>query len=183
MRRRERVFAVLAIIGSLIGAAGLILLSIFDTKRHSTLHRLFLLIFIVGVGLSAIFSVIEVLYSHPNLGHTLTFYQYRWLSKDFYDTPRLRKAYIMKGIIAGLLILLAIGFGIALYFAVNVGGVYSRSCPRHPLTHLSAVFEWVIAYGFTLYLLTFFYDLRMSKNKHKGELSRERLTAMGQARI
>lgn len=61
MRHRERVFAALAIIGSLIGAAGLILLSIFDTKRHTSLHRLFLLIFILGVGLSAVFSVIEVL--------------------------------------------------------------------------------------------------------------------------
>lgn len=73
----------------------------------------------------------------------------------------------MKGIVAAALILLAIGFAIALYQAQDVG----------------AVFEWIIAYGFTLYLLTFYYDLRMSKNKHKGELSRERLTAMGQIRV
>lgn len=60
MRRRERVFSSLAILGSFIGGAGLILLSGFDTKRYTTLHRLFLLIFIVGVGLSAIFTVVEV---------------------------------------------------------------------------------------------------------------------------
>lgn len=60
MRHRERVFAALAILGSFIGGAGLILLSIFDTGRHPSLHRVFLLVFIVGVGLSAIFSVIEV---------------------------------------------------------------------------------------------------------------------------
>lgn len=60
MRRRERVLSTLAIIGSFIGGCGLILLSIFDTKRHTNLHRLFLLIFIVGVGLSAIFTIMEV---------------------------------------------------------------------------------------------------------------------------
>ncbi len=60
MRRRERVFSCLAILGSFIGGCGLILLSIFDTKRHPTLHRVFLLVFIVGVALSAIFTVVEV---------------------------------------------------------------------------------------------------------------------------
>ena len=60
MRRRERVFSGLAILGSFIGGCGLILLSIFDTKRFTSLHRVFLLVFIVGVGLSAIFTVIEV---------------------------------------------------------------------------------------------------------------------------
>lgn len=50
----------LAILGSFIGGCGLILLSIFDTKRFTSLHRVFLLVFIVGVGLSAIFTVIEV---------------------------------------------------------------------------------------------------------------------------
>ena len=52
--------SILAIIGSFIGGCGLILLSIFDTKRHPSLHRVFLLVFILGVGLSAIFSVMEV---------------------------------------------------------------------------------------------------------------------------
>ena len=60
MRRRERVLSTLAIIGSFIGGCGLILLSIFDTKRFTSLHRVFLLVFIVGVGLSAIFTVVEV---------------------------------------------------------------------------------------------------------------------------
>ena len=60
MRRRERVLSSLAIVGSFMGGSGLVLLSIFDTKRYTNLHRIFLLVFIVGVGLSAIFTVIEV---------------------------------------------------------------------------------------------------------------------------
>jgi hypothetical protein len=96
-RKRERVFSWLAILGSIIGGAGLILLTIFDTLRHSSLHRLFLLIFMVGVALSAVFSIIE----------------FRWIAKDFKGARRLRRAYIMKGIIAGILIILAIAFGVS----------------------------------------------------------------------
>ena len=40
--------------------------------------------------------------------------------------------------------------------------------------------EWTIAFGFTFYMLTFFWDLRMAKGVHKGELSRQRLLAMQQ---
>ena len=60
MRKREKIFSILAILSSVVAAAGLILLSIFDTKRYTTAHRLFLLIFMLGVWFSAIFSVIEV---------------------------------------------------------------------------------------------------------------------------
>jgi hypothetical protein len=64
MRRREQVLSSLAILGSFIGGLGLILLTIFDTKRHPSLHRVFLLIFMVGVAMSAIFSVLEVRFEH-----------------------------------------------------------------------------------------------------------------------
>lgn len=60
MRRRERVLASLAVFFAFVGMCGLILLSIFDTKRFTKQHRVFLLVFIVGVGMSAIFTVIEV---------------------------------------------------------------------------------------------------------------------------
>jgi len=60
MRKRENAFAALAILGSFIGGVGLFCLAVFDTKRHTSLHRVFLLVFILGVGISAIFSTIEV---------------------------------------------------------------------------------------------------------------------------
>lgn len=50
----------LAIASSVLGGAGVILLSIFDTKRFQNLHRVFLLVFMVGVAFSAIFTVAEV---------------------------------------------------------------------------------------------------------------------------
>ncbi|KIY72383.1 hypothetical protein CYLTODRAFT_417968 [Cylindrobasidium torrendii FP15055 ss-10] len=138
MRTREKVFSVLSTIAAGIGGAGLILLSVFDTKRHSTLHRLFLLIFMVGVAFSALFTCIE----------------YWWLAKDFKDAREIRIAYLAKAIIAILLVLLAIAFGIALYKSTDVGGYL----------------EWTISFCFTLYLLTFYFDLRQSKGIETGAL-------------
>jgi len=60
MRRRELVLGVLAAISAFIGGAGLILLSVFDTAQYTTPHRVFLLVFMMGVSLSAIFTVVEV---------------------------------------------------------------------------------------------------------------------------
>ncbi|KAF7773333.1 hypothetical protein Agabi119p4_5500 [Agaricus bisporus var. burnettii] len=143
VRRRERILSIFAIIGSFIGGLGLILLSIFDTGRFTSAHRAFLLVFIVGVALSAIFTILE-------------FY---FLSRDFAELRELRFAYIMKAVIALTLICLAIAFGITLYRDKDAG----------------AVLEWLIAFGFTLYLLTFFYDLRLSKGIPDGELTSEKL--------
>ena len=60
MRVREKVFSALAILSSAVAGVGLILLSVFDTKHFTTLHRLFLLVFMLGVWLTAICSVVEV---------------------------------------------------------------------------------------------------------------------------
>lgn len=119
MRKRERVFGSLSVLFAFIGGCGIVLLSIFDTVHHTTLHRLFLLIFIVGVGLSAIFTVIE----------------FRWISNDFRDVKTLRRGYWAKGIIATILILCAIAFAATLYYVADVGGASSfSSCANRVIT-------------------------------------------------
>ncbi|KAH8908461.1 hypothetical protein BR93DRAFT_925584 [Coniochaeta sp. PMI_546] len=55
----EKVFSGLTIFFAVIGTAGLILLSIFDTLRHPKLHDIFLLLFIAGYVLSAVFICAE----------------------------------------------------------------------------------------------------------------------------
>ncbi|KAF9533770.1 Frag1/DRAM/Sfk1 family-domain-containing protein [Crepidotus variabilis] len=142
MRTRERVLGSLAVFGAFIGGAGLVLLSIFDTARYTKAHRVFLLVFMLGVALSAIFTVLE----------------YRWISKAYKDIEHLKKAYILKMVIASILILLAVGFAIALF---------SKSSSA---TNAGAILEWIISFGFTFYLLTFYLDLRKAKNVQKGEL-------------
>ena len=60
MRTRERVFSTLSVIGAALGGAGLILLAVYDTARYTREHRVFLLVFMLGVTLSAIFTIVEV---------------------------------------------------------------------------------------------------------------------------
>lgn len=76
-----------------------------------------------------------------------------------------------KGFIGLSLILLAIVFGITIFEAPDVGGEYIQYSYSHdPHFIFAGVFEWIIAFGYTFYLLTFWYDLRLSKNVPKGEL-------------
>ncbi|KAH8757775.1 Frag1/DRAM/Sfk1 family-domain-containing protein [Hyaloscypha finlandica] len=51
----EKVLSGLSMAFALLGTIGLILLSIFDTRSHHTLHDIFLLFFILGYVVSAIF--------------------------------------------------------------------------------------------------------------------------------
>lgn len=116
--------------------------------------------------------------------------QYMWLSKDYPMYDNLKKAYIAKAIITIILVVCAIVFGITLYTDGNVGGTqafFSR-CHTVPqfislllifsLTRIfcvTGIFEWIIAFGYTFYLLSFAYDLRLSKGAHRGQFSHEQL--------
>jgi len=51
----QKIYSVLATIAAVVGAAGLILLTIFDCKHHNKLHNIFLGVFIIGYIVSAIF--------------------------------------------------------------------------------------------------------------------------------
>ena len=76
--RAEHTFSILSIIFAIAGAAGLILLSIFDTLHHPHLHDGFLLLFIAGYVISAIFICAE----YQRLG--VHFRQHRVLRISFW---------------------------------------------------------------------------------------------------
>ena len=139
----ELIFGRLAIVGAVIAMCGLALLSGFDTMRYPTEHLIFLLVFIIGVALSAIFTVIE----------------FRWLAHDYAEIEKLKRAYVAKAVIGLTLVALAIVFGVTFFYAPDVGGVI----------------EWSISFGFTLYLLTFVYDLRMAKIRGLSKEGRDTL--------
>jgi hypothetical protein len=52
---REKVLSVISILFAIVGTVGLILLAVFDTHSHPTLHIFFLGLFILGYMMSAIF--------------------------------------------------------------------------------------------------------------------------------
>ncbi|KAJ5084356.1 hypothetical protein NUU61_008935 [Penicillium alfredii] len=128
----DKACAIGSIFFSIAGAAGLILLSIFDTYRHPHMHDGFLIMFLVGYIISAILICAEYL----RLG---IFYrsQHRILIASF----------IIKLFFIVIEIGLAIGFGICMQS--------QDRAKKDP----GAILEWVIAFVFTGYVLSFVVDL------------------------
>ncbi|CAZ86490.1 unnamed protein product [Tuber melanosporum] len=139
--RLESTMDWLALATGSLGAVSLILLSVFDTQRHVSLHRLFLFLFMLGVVLSAIFTTIE----------------YWRLGRVYVEHPILRKSYWIKTGIVVIEVVLSVAFGTTMY---------KRKA------NAAAVLEWLVAFFFTFYVLSFFYDLR-PKARTKEETQRE----------
>ena len=78
--------------------------------------------------------------------------------------------------IVAILIAMAIAFGVCLKFATNPGGTHINTSPRCERLTIwgvsTGILEWAIAFGFTFYLLTFWYDLRQAKGVPKGATKR-----------
>ncbi|KAK1927747.1 Frag1/DRAM/Sfk1 family-domain-containing protein [Papiliotrema laurentii] len=145
LRIREKIFDWLAICFGIIGSAALILLSVFDTFNHSTVHWSMTLVFIVGIALSAIFQAGEI-----------------WsLHKDHPDRKSLLRNSIYKLIVVGFAVACAICFG-ATYAvcggdAIAKGSRSASTCNR--ITSVAAAFEWTIAFILVFFFLTIVADL------------------------
>ena len=141
----EKILSGLAILFAFAGTAGLILLSIFDTLRHPHLHDGFLLLFIAGYLISAIFICAE----------------YQRLGVHFRQHRVLRLSFWFKLIFILVEIALAIVFGVCT-FRGKVSGT---------VKNIGAVFEWVIALVFTGYVLTFLIDLAPAVRQDQASTS------------
>ncbi|GLI72294.1 hypothetical protein PoHVEF18_000464 [Penicillium ochrochloron] len=128
----DKLCAIASIIFAIAGAAGLILLSIFDTYRHPHLHDGFLVLFIGGYIISAVLICAE--YLRLGLSYRR---QHRVLLASF----------IIKVTFAIIEIALAIAFGIC-----------TKSKDKSK-KNTGAILEWVIAFVFTGYVLSFVVDL------------------------
>ncbi|EPS43065.1 hypothetical protein H072_2869 [Dactylellina haptotyla CBS 200.50] len=102
----QRIFSIIAIFGAVVGSAGLILLSIFDTKRYTTLHRVFLAVFCGGVLVSALGTVLEYWRLERN---------HRWSKAITYS-------FWIKAVFFVVELGLAIAFGVCLTKEINNAG-------------------------------------------------------------
>jgi len=93
----QKVLSILTIIFAVIGAAGLILLSIFDTLHHHNLHDVFLVLFIGGYIVSAVF----ICWEYQRLG--IHYREHRVLRMSFW--VKLAFIFVELG--------LAVGFGVS----------------------------------------------------------------------
>ncbi|KAF2099091.1 hypothetical protein NA57DRAFT_76326 [Rhizodiscina lignyota] len=94
--RFQKILSVLSILASIAGAAGLILLTIFDTLRHPHLHDAFLVLFIAGYIVSAVFIC----------------WEYQRLGIHYRQHHILRVSFWMKLAFIIVELALAIGFGV-----------------------------------------------------------------------
>jgi len=132
----QKVYSLCSTIAAIVGAAGLILLTIFDTKRHPRLHNVFLGVFIIGYIVSAIF----ICWEYQRLG--IHYRQHSVLRISFW----IKLAFILFEIA------LAIAFG---------------SCSKTEHYDAAAVLEWIIAFIYCFYVLSFFIDfLPALRGKH-----------------
>ncbi|PGH04432.1 hypothetical protein AJ79_07089 [Helicocarpus griseus UAMH5409] len=125
----DKAFAIISIIFALAGGIGLILLSIFDTVNYSRAHNGCLVLFIAGYILSAIFVCAE----YQRLG--IHYRDHRILAASFW----IKLAFIV------IEIALAIAFGV--------------TGQRTGKKNTAAILEWVIAFIYTFYVLSFIVDL------------------------
>ncbi|KAF4221169.1 hypothetical protein CNMCM5878_009966 [Aspergillus fumigatiaffinis] len=127
----DKFCAVASIFFAVAGALGLILLSCYDTLRHPHYHDGFLVMFIVGYLVSAVLICIE----------------YLWLGVFYRSQHRILFAsFLIKLAFVIIEVALAIAFGI---------------CTRRNSgkKNVAAILEWVIAFVFTGYILSFVVDL------------------------
>ncbi|ANB15750.1 Sfk1p [Sugiyamaella lignohabitans] len=94
-RRREKVLAAFSIFFGIIGQLGILFVAIFNTKVFPDVHVAMLCVFIVGVGISALFMIAE----------------FALLDRAYPDVSRLRFSYVLK------LVWFVIALGLVIAFA------------------------------------------------------------------
>lgn len=137
--RFDKACSIISLIFSFIGAAGLILLSIFNDRDYKNVHDAMLGVFIGAYLISAIFICLEYL----RLGVTYR-RQHRILFVSFW----------IKLIFIVVELGLAIGFGVL-------------NQKKKGASNAAAILEWVIALVFTFYVLSFIIDLLPSVRTRK----------------
>jgi hypothetical protein len=93
----QKIYSGISIVAAIAGAAGLILLSIFDCVNHNRLHNIFLAVFIIGYIVSAIFIC----------------WEYQRLGIHFREHSVLRASFWIKLAFIFIEVGLAIGFGVS----------------------------------------------------------------------
>ncbi|KAN0086694.1 Frag1/DRAM/Sfk1 family domain containing protein [Elaphomyces granulatus] len=136
--RLDKFSSVISIFFSVVGALGLILLSVFDVRRHHRLHDGFLSMFIVGYLISAIFLCLE--YGRLGISH-------RERHVILYISFWVKLAFVVVELA------LSIAFGLCLR--------------RSGRQNTAAVLEWIIGLLFTFYIVSFVMDLLPAVRKRQ----------------
>jgi len=148
--RVEKILSGFAIFFAVCGTAGLILLSIFDTRQYPHLHDGFLLLFIAGYIISAIFLCAE----------------YQRLGIHYRNRRILRISFWVK------LAFILVEFFLAIAFAACDFSNGTQNA--------AAILEWIVALIFTFWVLSFFIDLLpATHHRHRRQDAQAAQVEMG----
>jgi hypothetical protein len=168
----DKMMSILSLVFAVIGTLGLILLSILDSYRHSTLHNIFLFCFMGGYIVSAIF----ICWAYQRLGiRKWIAVNYSMDNTEYYRLPgtpnsshvilgqagvhyfgaRVRNWYVVT---TSVQLISSYSKSFPLGFAVCLGASFSNA---------GSVFEWLVAFIFTLYIASFYIDLHPAAARHK----------------
>lgn len=144
----EKILMGLTIVFAIVGTVGLICLSIFDTWRHAQLHDIFLILFIGGYMISAVF----ICWEYQRLGismsppHAPNMPPKKILTNmsEHREHRVLRISFWMKLTFILVELALAVAFGVTTF-------------TDHK--SVAAYLEWIIAFIFTFYILSYIVDL------------------------
>ncbi|ORY54167.1 Frag1/DRAM/Sfk1 family-domain-containing protein [Leucosporidium creatinivorum] len=131
---------VLDVLVGTLGAAALVLLSIYDAFDHPKLHSLFMSSFIIAVGVSGTLQTVEVehlMHEHPD-------------RKDLLDATYLKWIFLSIAVLCGG------GFWI-MYYICDGDATKGGECWR--VTTASAVLEWAACFMCDAYLATLILDV------------------------
>lgn len=143
--RLEWIFSIIACVFSVIAAAGLILLSIFDTAQYPRVHDYMLGVFVIGYVIAAIFICAE----YQRLG--IHQREYRLLRASFW----LKLTWIF------VFVALAIGKS---HMCRSSHGKSSNNTTVFAVSmkdghaNRAAIFEWIIAFLFAIFVASFAID-------------------------
>ncbi|KAJ4387384.1 hypothetical protein N0V93_007975 [Gnomoniopsis smithogilvyi] len=148
-RRSEKIMSAGAIFWSLVGGAGLILLTIFDTAHHEKVHDALLGVFIAGYVISAICVCIE----YALLGLVVRRHQHQMGLESHKGHRLLLASFAIKLCFIVVELALAISFGVTEYT-----GLYNKS----------AILEWIVA------LLYIFFNYAVARTRSNRFPSKHR---------
>jgi hypothetical protein len=160
----EKALSGLSLVFALVGTAGLILLSIFDTLRYPRLHDIFLLLFVVGYVVSAIF----ICWEYQRLGSRMSPISFsllgmpfnHWNNTDSYEWADFRQHHVLRASFWIKLVFIIVEVSLAIAFG---------TCNFKKAYNAAAVLEWAVSFIFTFYIVSFFIDLIPAVHtKHSG---------------
>jgi len=156
LRKRQTVLDVCSLIFAFIGAAGLVLLAVFDANNYSNVHWSMTVVFVVGVGLSVLFQTLQIFS----------------LSKSHDDELwHLRAMAIVKTCLLAFAVVVLIVFVSTYATCRGDADPGDTRCDR--ITSAAGVAEWVCAFVLAFFFLTYTVDFMPARKRANAGLSEE----------